>query len=129
MANSFGGILYIGIDNKGEIIGIENTEGIMIKCNASQTFSNLLNTDVDTVNDIKSGTKSGTKSSFESLTGIVQSILDILFKNPDATEMYLSNSLKTPLRTIKRVISSLKSQNIIYRKGSNRKGIWIINKQ
>lgn len=117
-----------------------NTEGIMIKCNPSQTYLTLLNTETDTLNGTKTGTLSGTKTgtlngtktgtlnSIEFLSDIEQNIISHLFKNPNFTQKDLSISLSIPLRTIKRTMSLLKSQNIIQRVGSSRKGHWIINK-
>ena len=53
-------------------------------------------------------------------------ILRLIQENPAITQAELRKELKISLRTIKRLMSDLQKRGIIERKGSNRKGQWVI---
>jgi len=53
-------------------------------------------------------------------------VLKLLLKKPSITQNELTKELNLALKTIKRTMLSLKNKNIIERRGSNKKGYWII---
>lgn len=99
--------------------------GIMIKCNPSSIYMDLLNemrggnvlTNVHINVQIKD---------FENLTENEKQILDIIVNNPQITQASIANQIKTTPKTVQRGIATLKKNRIIERVGSNKKGHWKI---
>lgn len=54
-------------------------------------------------------------------------ILRILSEDPEITTRELAERTKVSVRTVKRIISNLKDQNLLSREGSPRKGKWVVN--
>lgn len=55
-------------------------------------------------------------------------ILNMIIENSKITRKLISEKLSISIRTVDRVIESLKSRSIIERVGSNKTGKWIVNK-
>ena len=62
------------------------------------------------------------------LTVNEEKVLNEIIKNPNITQIDLSNIIGITRRTIVNVLHSLKDKNLIERIGSNKKGYWKINK-
>ena len=54
-------------------------------------------------------------------------IISLIRTNPEITQKEICNSLNLSLITIKRLMQSLQSNGVITRKGSKRRGKWVIN--
>lgn len=54
-------------------------------------------------------------------------VLAAIASDPGSTQKHLSEITGIPLGSVKRILSDLKGGGIISRKGSDRKGEWIIN--
>ncbi len=62
------------------------------------------------------------------MTNGEQKVLELLKKNPNATIKILSQDLNISIRTIQRILASLKEKDVIVRKGSDKTGYWeVIN--
>lgn len=81
----------------------------------SRTNRNIMPNGI--INDAKNGT----------INDKEKIILDEIVKNPHITINELSTKMNISARTINRIISSLKSKNIIERSGSNKTGYWVIH--
>ena len=51
-------------------------------------------------------------------------VLDILKKNPNATIKMISNETDLSVRTIQRILVSLKEKDLLIRSGSDKTGYW-----
>lgn len=58
--------------------------------------------------------------------GIKVKVIKIIKDNPSVTQVKMAEWLGVTPRTIKRVLSKLQAEGIVYRKGSSRSGIWLI---
>ena len=54
----------------------------------------------------------------------VEKVLDILKKNPNATIKMISNEADLSVRTIQRILVSLKENDLLIRSGSDKTGYW-----
>ena len=62
------------------------------------------------------------------MTSGEQKVLELLKKNPNVTIKILSQDLNISVRTIQRILASLKEKDVIVRKGSDKTGYWeVIN--
>lgn len=57
---------------------------------------------------------------------IQQQVLGLIKENPKITIAEMGNNLNTPVRTMNRILTSLKEENIIKRRGSKKEGFWEI---
>lgn len=53
-----------------------------------------------------------------------EKVLDILKKNPNATIKMISNEADLSVRTIQRILVSLKENDLLIRRGSDKTGYW-----
>ena len=53
-------------------------------------------------------------------------VIKIIKDNPSVTQVKMAEWLGVTPRTIKRVLSKLQAEGIVYRKGSSRSGIWLV---
>ncbi|MCI7057606.1 MAG: hypothetical protein MR979_00815 [Mollicutes bacterium] len=58
------------------------------------------------------------------LTDGEEKVLDILKKNPNATIKMISNEADLSVRTIQRILVSLKEKDLLIRSGSDKTGYW-----
>lgn len=58
------------------------------------------------------------------LTDGEEKVLDILKKNPNATIKMISNETDLSVRTIQRILVSLKEKDLLIRSGSDKTGYW-----
>ena len=58
------------------------------------------------------------------LTDGEEKVLDILKKNPKATIKMISNETDLSVRTIQRILVSLKENDLLIRSGSDKTGYW-----
>ena len=58
------------------------------------------------------------------LTDGEEKVLDILKKNPNATIKMISNETDLSVRTIQRILVSLKEKDLLIRMGSDKTGYW-----
>ncbi|MDY3905020.1 MAG: hypothetical protein SO007_07565 [Candidatus Enteromonas sp.] len=58
------------------------------------------------------------------LTDGEEKVLDILKKNPNATIKMISNEADLSVRTIQRILVSLKENDLLIRSGSDKTGYW-----
>lgn len=58
------------------------------------------------------------------LTDGEEKVLDILKKNPNATIKMISNEADLSVRTIQRILVSLKENDLLIRRGSDKTGYW-----
>ena len=75
----------------------------------------------DTIN----GTESGTE--LKSLTEDENFVLELLNKDSNCISVTIAGSIGKSLRTVKRIIASLKAKKLIERIGSTKTGYWKIN--
>lgn len=96
----------------------------MLKCTPSKSYLKLLNevTENAPIND----PINASDNYFYYLIDNEKLILNLLFKKPNITQNELANELNIALKTIKRTMLSMKSKNIIERRGANKNGYWII---
>ncbi len=103
------------------------TSGVMVKCNASSIYMDLLGgmgrKDVQ-INDYKNVQI----NDHEKLTKMEKEILKIIIQNPEITQVNIANKLGRAPKTVQRAIATLKTKEIITRVGSNKKGYWKIKK-
>ena len=71
------------------------------------------------------GTENGTET--KALTSDENAVLEILMKDPYCTSEDIAKAIEKSLRTVKRVLSSLKSKKLIERIGSTKTGYWKTN--
>lgn len=103
------------------------SSGVMVKCNPSKIYMDLLN-EMKGKNVQINVHKNVHINNYESLTEIEKQILDIILDNPQITQINIANKIKTTPKTVQRGIATLKENKIIERIGSNKKGYWIIKK-
>lgn len=58
------------------------------------------------------------------LTDGEEKVIDILKKNPNATIKMISNEADLSVRTIQRILVSLKEKDLLIRSGSDKTGYW-----
>ena len=75
-------------------------------------------------NTPKNGAISGVLNDVKNITDNEQIIINIIIENSNISQKEISDISKIPYRTVQRLISSLKSKNIIKRVGSNKSGYW-----
>ena len=103
------------------------TSGVMVKCNASPIYMDLLeemrgkNVQINVHKNVQI-------NDYEKLTEIEKEILEIIIENPEITQVNIANRLGTAPKTVQRGIATLKTKGIIERAGSNKKGYWEIKK-
>ena len=103
------------------------TSGVMVKCNASPIYMDLLeemrgkNVQINVHKNVQI-------NDYEKLTKIEKEILEIIIENPEITQVNIANRLGTVPKTVQRGIATLKTKGIIERVGSNKKGYWEIKK-
>ena len=103
------------------------TSGVMVKCNASPIYMDLLeemrgkNVQINVHKNVQI-------NDCEKLTKIEKEILEIIIENPEITQVNIANRLGIVTKTVQRGIATLKTKGIIERVGSNKKGYWEIKK-
>lgn len=103
------------------------TSGVMVKCNASPIYMDLLeemrvkNVQINVYKNVQI-------NDYEKLTKIEKEILEIIIENPEIPQVNIANRLGTSPKTVQRGIATLKTKGIIERVGSNKKGYWEIKK-
>lgn len=103
------------------------SSGVMVKCNPSNIYMDLLN-EMKSKNVQINVHKNVHINNYENLTKIEKQILDIILDNPQITQINIANKIKTTPKTVQRGIATLKENKIIERIGSNKKGYWKIKK-
>ena len=101
------------------------TSGVMVKCNPSEIYMDLLNK-MKGKNDQIKVHKNVQINNYEKLTRIEKQILNIILETPQITQVNIASQLKKTPKTIQRGVSTLKEKGIIERVGSNKKGYWKI---
>ena len=99
------------------------TSGVMVKCNASPIYMDLLE-EMRGKNVQINVHKNDQINDHENLTKIEKEILEIIIENPRITQVNIANRLGTAPKTVQRGIATLKAKGIIRRIGSNKKGYW-----
>ena len=79
----------------------------------------------DTVNDTQNDTQNDTVNELE-LSKSEQLILNIISLDGNVTRNNICKQTNLSLRTVARVLNSLKSKKVIYRVGSDKDGQWKI---
>ena len=103
------------------------SSGVMVKCNPSKTYMELLNK-MKNKNVQINVHKNVQINGHEKLNKIEKLILEIISEDPEITQVNIATALNTTPKTIQRGMSSLKEKGIIERIGSNKKGYWkVIN--
>ena len=125
-----------------------NNEGIMIRCVPSKQYIKLLSESSENspinnpinnpindplndplnnpLNDPLNDPLNISDNRFNFLTDNEKLVLKLLLKKPCVTQNELTKELNLALKTIKRAMMSLKDNGIIERRGSKKKGYWII---
>lgn len=62
------------------------------------------------------------------MTSGEEKVYDILKQNPNATIRMISEVTKISIRTVQRILASLKEKELIIRMGSDKTGYWKVNK-
>ncbi|MBQ6920486.1 MAG: putative DNA binding domain-containing protein [Bacilli bacterium] len=62
------------------------------------------------------------------ITSGEEKVYDILKQNPNATIRMISEETKISIRTVQRILASLKEKELIIRMGSDKTGYWKVNK-
>lgn len=101
---------------------IESNDGVMIKCNPSKIYLELL----DNMKSDNIITNNFTIKSKTKLTNLQNEILTKLKRKPDMTQKDLSVELEISRQSIATNIKDLKERKILERVGSNKKGYWKI---
>lgn len=101
------------------------SSGVMIKCNPSRIYMDLLN-NMKSKNVQINVHKNVQINYYENLTKVERQILDIISEEPQITQVNIANKLKTTPKTIQRGIAKLKEKGKIKRMGANKKGYWKI---
>lgn len=99
------------------------TSGVMVKCNPSKIYMDLLN-EMKGKNVQINVHKNVQINNYDKLTKIEKQILDIILENPEITQVTIASMLEITPKTVQRGISKLKENKIIERVGSNKKGYW-----
>ena len=103
------------------------TSGVMVKCNASPIYMDLLeemrgeNVQINVHKNVQI-------NNYEKLTKIEKEIFEIIIENPEITQVNIASKLWITPKTVQRGIATLKTKGIIERVGSNKKGYWKIKK-
>lgn len=106
------------------------TSGVMVKCNPSKLYMNLLNEIIRKnvqINVPKNVQINVQIKENEKLTKTEKQILDIISENPQITQVNMAKILKITPKTVQRGITTLKEKGIIERVGANKKGYWKLN--
>lgn len=104
------------------------TSGVMVKCNPSEIYMDLLN-EMKGKNVQINVHKNVQINDYANLTKIEKQILDMILGNPQITQINMADRLNTTPKTVQRGIATLKEKGIIERIGSNKKGYWEIIKR
>ena len=112
-ANGQGGSLFFGIDDNGEIIGLDDVQ------HDNQVISTRIRDLMDPLPDV------GEMSERE-ITDRQQNILNLIKESPTITAKQMSERLSVTQRTIERDIAILKKKNILKRNGNDYNGEWVI---
>lgn len=102
--------------------------GVMVKCNASPIYIDLLE-EMQGKNVQLNVHKNVQLKDYENLTRIEKRILEIIIDNPKITQVNIADILGIAPKTVQRGIATLKTNEIIERVGSNKKGIWKLKKE
>ena len=104
------------------------TNGVMVKCNPSKIYMDLLR-EMKGKNVQINVHKNVQIKDYEKLTKIEIKILDAILEDSQITQSNIAERINTTPKTVQRGIATLKEKGIIERVGSNKKGYWnIINK-
>lgn len=104
------------------------TNGVMVKCNPSKIYMDLLS-EMKGKNVQINVHKNVQIKDYEKLTKIEVKILDVILEDSQITQADIAMRINTTPKTVQRGIASLKDKGIIERIGSNKKGYWNIIKK
>ena len=104
------------------------TNGVMVKCNPSKIYMDLLN-EMKGKNVQLNVHKNVQIKEYENLTKIEIKILDAILEDSQITQSNIAQRINTTPKTVQRGIATLKEKGIIERVGSNKKGYWNIIKK
>lgn len=102
-----------------------NQSGVMVKCNPSKKYMDLLskmkgkNVQINVQKNVQI-------NNYEKLTKVEKLILENILEQPGITQINMAIKMKTTSKTIQRGIAALKEKGMIERVGSNKKGYWKI---
>lgn len=119
-------VLYLGNDVEAFGTGLRKIYGLCEERAVNVSFQNNENDfmlefsriDINLPNGIINGTINGTINDSEKL------VLDILMKEPTITVAEISERIDKSVRTINRIMNSLKEKKLVERVGSNKDGYW-----
>ena len=115
-ANAQGGRLYIGIDDKGNVCGVENAHRLSQNKGVSDTISNKMsNKEFERVGN--------------NIAETTQKIIELVRNYPEITTEELAEKCGVTKDGIKWQLKKLKSQSIIRRVGPDKGGHWEIIKE
>jgi predicted HTH transcriptional regulator len=85
--------------------------------------------DLNDTNDTKRDTNDTKQDIDDTEHHLEEQLLSIIRDNESATQKFMSEQLDISLITVKRMLSRLQENGKVVRKGSNRKGKWLIQKR
>lgn len=115
-ANSQGGVLVIGKNDRGELVGAGKREPT-IEFKYNREFSVIFYSDANiTIKDTKNLQTNGTQNSLLAMMG----------ENPRITVKTMATALGINERNVKNHIRTLKDLGCIERIGANKGGYWVV---
>ncbi|MBO7496020.1 MAG: putative DNA binding domain-containing protein [Salinivirgaceae bacterium] len=125
--NREGGIIYVGFDKDGKVVGVKDIDGDMLKMQVydRSCFTFMPNFTRITIKNFNATENVALNVTIE-LTDRQSNILNLIDKNVALNTTMLSEQLNVDRKTIQRDLKVLLDNNLIKREGSNRYGYWVI---
>lgn len=133
-ANAQGGTLYIGLDDKGEPVGVEDAKKLLEKKLSSPTFENLMGGSLVVIprgNQIEPLNEKGNNTQLNESQHKVYDFISVMAQsveplNEPLNTTRIAKELGMAYSTVKRVMKFLEENNLIRRVGSKKTGYWEI---
>ena len=133
-ANAQGGTLYIGLDDKGEPVGVEDAKKLLEKKLSSPTFENLMGGSLVVIprdNQIEPLNEKGNNTQLNENQHKVYDFISVMAQsveplNEPLNTTRIAKELGMAYSTVKRVMKFLEENHLIRRVGSKKTGYWQI---
>ena len=133
-ANAQGGTLYIGLDDKGEPVGVEDAKKLLEKKLSSPTFENLMGGSLVVIprgNQIEPLNEKGNNTQLNENQHKVYDFISVMAQNVEPLNEPLNTTriakeLGMAYSNVKRVMKFLEENHLIRRVGSKKTGYWQI---
>lgn len=133
-ANAQGGTLYIGLDDKGEPVGVEDAKKLLEKKLSSPTFENLMGGSLVVIprgNQIEPLNEKGNNTQLNESQHKVYDFISVMAQrfeplNEPLNTTRIAKELGMAYSTVKRVMKFLEENHLIRRVGSKKTGYWEI---